>query len=242
MSEAVATDLDQYRQSLPPARASSRWPPCPNRAGFVVQNSTGLIIPARCDRTTCYSCITPVAIATGEALAMAAPDQWVTLTGLANVWGTVRASINAWRRRLIADGSVGGFAYNVEPNPAGRGSHAHVWWRGSPLDAAHVGNAAERSGMGRHAACGPAFAATHEYERPTIEYGLKMVLRERPESPTSLWPSASQYLAINGDRLVHATRGFWRDAGGAPLSGIREARRVAHQAGEPGVWRFVADL
>jgi hypothetical protein len=47
-----------------------------------------------------------------------------------------------------------------------------------------------------------------------IDYGLKMA-----ESEASL----RTYLDCNGDRLVHATRGYWRDAEGKGLPGVREA-------------------
>lgn len=57
-------------------------------------------------------------------------------------------------------------------------------------------------------------------DRPAVgvanpEYGLKMILRNRPEVLTELWPSAERYLEFNGGRLVHPSRGFWRDRNGA---------------------------
>jgi hypothetical protein len=64
---------------------------------------------------------------------------------------------------------------------------------------------------------------------PSLEYGLKAVLVDRPPEPTRLWPAAVEYLALNGGRLVNASRGFWVDWQGDQVEGgVVRARVVAH--------------
>jgi hypothetical protein len=51
---------------------------------------------------------------------------------------------------------------------------------------------------------------------------------ERPEDLLAL------HLTLNGGKLLHATRHFWRNANGETLQGIRVARREARTASRPG--------
>lgn len=56
---------------------------------------------------------------------------------------------------------------------------------------------------------------------------MKAVL-ERPEGTSSMPEQAQQYLTLNGGRLLHSTRQFWRDAAtGERLSGVRAAAVAA---------------
>ncbi len=64
-----------------------------------------------------------------------------------------------------------------------------------------------------------------------VGYGMKLAQAEATKQA---------YLDANGGRLVHATRGFWRDGkGGTPLKGIRVAQKLwveRSRTGEPGDW------
>jgi hypothetical protein len=70
-----------------------------------------------------------------------------------------------------------------------------------------------------------------------VGYGLKMA-----QAKVTL----DIYLQANGARLVHATRGFWRDDQGKALAGQREAMTWASRSAkdDQGVWVLVreADL
>lgn len=201
---------------------------------------SGLVVPARCDRTSCWACIVPVAISTGEAIAMAQPTQALTLTNLPRLWQGVRDRMTRFGRALRRRGVKGAYAYHVEPNPGDTDrTHTHVWFRGDHLDQSLLRDVAAASGMGRVVLEKAATPATTSYDVPTLDYGLKMVLANRPTDPGALWPSAETYLRLNGGKLVHATNSFWRSWGGEALQ-LRAARRLAHNGGLPRSRLFVA--
>jgi hypothetical protein len=77
-------------------------------------------------------------------------------------------------------------------------------------------------GLDVHAGAWNARAA----EDPMVAYGMKTALAE--SSDTSVSPTTRQFLALNGGRLVHASRAFYREgAGGARIATRREAERRA---------------
>jgi hypothetical protein len=218
---------------VPPDRSQARhrgrgWPACPRRAGRLVLTRTGLAVPDRCDRLNCWSCVIPQAIRTGEAMAMARPTKAVKLTGLPVVWESAREVMRRFRRTLTRRGTVGEFAYFVEPNPGDSTmAHAHLWWRGDKLTIPKLCDAAATAGLGPVANLRLGYGEDIHHAIPTIEYGLKMILVDRPDEPTGWWPTARDYLSLNGEQLVHATNGFWQDWRGQPLT-LRTARVVAH--------------
>jgi hypothetical protein len=68
---------------------------------------------------------------------------------------------------------------------------------------------------------------------------MKTVLDGSPTG-ASLPAATIAFLEVNGGRLGHATRGFWRDGPGVPLSGVKEAERVATGSLGGGPWVFIA--
>ena len=226
-------DLDLYRQTSTVARPRRRWPACPAKHGLSVLNrATGELVPARCDRLTCFACLVPSAISTARAIAWARPRQWVTLTRVGDSWQAARRQVRRFRQQLQRLGVGGEFAYHVEPNPSGTGQHAHLWWWGDPLDAEIV----RRASGGAYAAVGEIWISNN-YEIPTLEYGMKMVLWDRPDSPRWLSVLLTEFLDVNGGRLVHQTRDYFRDATGTTV-GIDEARRQAKGV-RRGTWELV---
>jgi hypothetical protein len=161
---------------------------------------------------------------------MARPTQAITLTKLPRGWQPVQQLVAKFKAALARRGVRGRYAWHVEPNAdPGTGAHCHLWWRGETLDAPLLREAALAAGAGPHVDVRAASAASVAHKVPTIDYGLKMILRDRPEHPEALWAAAVEYLDLNGGRLVHSTHGFYEDWHGRPVKGgLRAARRVAH--------------
>ncbi|WP_139982968.1 hypothetical protein [Nocardioides litoris] len=218
--------------------ARTRWSECPNTDHYRLNLDTGQLIKAYCKRLTCPSCIVPRAIGVGQAIALAEPSHMVTVTQLGNEWTTIHAGMRKFTARLRRLGTDAQFAYHVEPFANGLNSHAHLWWRGAAPDADTVSKATRAAGIGWHHMVSPAPDPTEHYRVPSHEYGLKLVLDDRPEDPSELWPGAQTYLAMNGNRLVHTTRGFWLDAAGSPCTLARaQSDARGHRRGQ---WVSVA--
>jgi hypothetical protein len=152
-----------------------------------------------------------------------------------DIWARIRFNLNVFRRNLRRLGFAVQDAFHVEANPLGTGHHAHLWtWGPSLLDEAAVSEAAVRAGMGREVWVG-------HRERPAgapLWYGMKTVLDFA--HPTQLAPEISQYLELNGGRLLHASRGFWRDAEGREIrGGVRAAAKLARRQGSDDEWAIV---
>lgn len=163
---------------------------------------------------------------------MAQPQQALTLTGLPRVWQQAQKLMGRFRRALTRRGLRGEYAFHLEPNPSDdRGAHCHAWWRGERLSQSVLSEVAQVSGMGSVAFEKQAEIASLDYAVATVDYGMKSVLRDRPEHPDAMWPAAATFLELNGDKLVHATNGFWRDWLLQPLD-LRMARSIAHN------WRW----
>lgn len=221
-----------------PKRQRRGWPPCPNTSGRVVDTMNGTLVHPYCKRLTCYSCIVPRAIRTAEAIALASPQQWVTLSRVGLTWPAAHAGVRRFRARLTRLGVFGDFCYHVEPFASQQESHAHLWWRGDVLRAEDVGAAAISARLGSHVELDKAFIPVEAYARPSIEYGLKMILWDRPDEPTEMWPSARAYLDLNGGRLTHGTASFWLDRSGTPCT-QGQAESAAHGSAA-NRWRWSA--
>jgi hypothetical protein len=141
------------------------------------------------------------------------------LTQVGNDFPTVRARMKRATYDLRGMGVELAWCWQVEPNPAGTGHHVHYWQRGSFVPQHLLSKVAVRRGMGRVATVQrwrPTQAATtYGVKLAGVRYGLKLA----EESDTM-----SGYLAANGGRLVHASRGFWRNREGEHV-GQREAMK-----------------
>jgi hypothetical protein len=116
--------------------------------------------------------------------------------------------------------------YHIERNPRGTGFHAHLFQHGDYIEQSLLQTLCERRGMGFPyiTAWRPTSIRAHGYAlKEATGYGLKGAARSE---------TLRDYLAMNGGRLVHASREFWRDASAErgvpprPLSGVAAARRV----------------
>ena len=205
---------------------------CPNRpTRDLVGTTTGLMLPAGRYSQRCPVCVQTVARRYAAAIGMARPDQHLLLTDVGDTWPEIRARVNYLRRDLKRRGYELQDAYHVEPFASGLGCHVHMWvWGPSRLASDDARAAALRAGMGRE---------THVSDRRSpagapLAYGLKMVL-EGPPGP-ELREAARLYLTLNGGRLVHPTRGFWRDGSGAPIRGARLAQKQARASHATEEW------
>lgn len=159
------------------------------------------------------------------AIGLARPERFGTLTLVGDDWQQVRArmfrlayDIRQSRRHLQ-------WCWHVEANPAGTGHHVHFWQRGQWIAQAALVSMARRRGMGevvdirRWKAKGGA-AVTYGVKLAGINYGVKDVERD---------DTMPRYLADNGGRLVHASRGWWLRRDGTACgqrAAMKEAARV----------------
>lgn len=191
-----------------------------------MNKETGEIRPARCGRLACPYCVRIEAHGVALAIGLAHPERAIRLSLVGETWQERRQRIYRLRYRIRAAGYSTADCYHVEPNPKGTGHHAHMWQYGDFLPQAELQTLARREGLGipyieRIRSDSFAF-----YGLKGVGYGLKGV-------------GDDSYLDANGRRLVHASRGFWRDLEGRPISrirgAVREARRVAYGVSE-GRW------
>lgn len=209
--------LDYYAQSS----SRSSWRPCPNRHGrqaLVV--ATGVLIPATCGRLHCCVCVRAEAFRYSRAIGVVGPTQAILLTGGAMDWSTNQRKLNRFRSQVRR--RVGRYedVAHVERNPSALGTHLHLFAWGDHLDGETVRTCARLAGFGDWAGVEPIRTANGK----ALAYGLKVVISGSNEGP-DLPGDSRDYLDLNGGRLGHATRGFWRDHDGRPVKGWREAAR-----------------
>jgi hypothetical protein len=187
---------------------------------------TGEVAWARCGRLACAPCSVLNARRRSAAIAWAEPRRAITVTLLADAgdedpWQTARRRWNRTReylKRLSID--PGETVLHLEPNPKGTGYHGHVWQHSdSPIPKVALQEAAHRAGAGwtRIEAIRSRRSAG-AYGLKGMGYGLKGVTEESPR----------EYLRVNGGRLTHQSRGFFRGLG------VRDAEREA--SGSGGQW------
>ncbi len=240
--EAEHSSLALYRESFPDQEASERLTHCPRKVGYVLVNrALGLTTPARCKANSCLYCGPVNAHLVAGALAAVRPQRMVRFSLVGNEWSTSRYRINKVTDLLRREGYQWNLAYHVEPNPAGTGRHAHGYQYGSFVPQALLQNVCERAGMG--------YPDIRKWEPPRqdpgkpVGYGLKLAGIDYGLKMADTEENLRTYLDCNGDRLVHATRGYWRDAEGKALAGVREAMTAfARSKGNDeriGTWELV---
>jgi hypothetical protein len=182
--------------------------------------STGEVFPARCKANFCGWCGPLNASLLGGAIALARPERAILLTDVGNDWQTVREGMKQIAYRVRRDtGASLNWCWHVEPNPKGTGQHAHAWQWGDFLPQRALSAAAGSVGMGKVAFVNrvkskPGQAMGYGMKLAGVAYGLKLAQAEA---------TMKVYREANGNRLVHASRGFWRGEDGKPYAGQREA-------------------
>lgn len=158
-------------------------------------------------------------------MALACPERSYLLTLAGRDWQTVRMRVGRWRYRIRQVAPGWQDCWHVEPNPSGSGEH-HVhglaWGPYLPIETAR--RAAEREGLG-------SWLGLRRIRglQSAAMYGVKLAALAASAYSVKGVDDLELFLEANGGRMVHASRGFWRDGGGASLPGVGVARRVAGQ-------------
>lgn len=189
----------------------------PSRTHELMNLETGEIRPAGCRRLSCPACVRVLAWRRSLAIAWARPSLAVTLTLIApadspDPWQDARKGHNRWRDYYLRSGGRSfESVLHVERNPAGTGYHGHLWLWGPRLDFDRSDAAARRAGLGWvHTERIRQADSAGAYGLKGLTYGLK-----------GAGDDTGEYLRLNGGRLTHQSRGFFR---GLP---VRDAEREA---------------
>lgn len=176
-------------------------------------------VRGRCRSNGCLTCAPKEAWLTAGALGLARCERHVRISNVGNDWETVQRRLNELVRTLRSAGYEWSWAYSAEPNPGVPGFHVHGWQRGSFVSQAVLQHACERVGLGQ-----PWIGAITRREGAPLPYGLKVAL-ELPDLPVDVAVvQLRSFLAINGNRLIHSSRGFWCGLDGRPVP-LRHAQR-----------------
>lgn len=239
MSEGTPdTSLALYAKSVAnPEGEIRRLERCPRRTKeWLWNDATGVLVPLRCRAHACEFCIVVNARVTGLAIAGARPTRAILLTLVGDEWQTIRNRMKRLAWRVRREGYRLQWCWHVEPNPKGTGHHVHAWQRGDFLPQGRLSEIASGEGMGEFVR----ISQIRQTKGP-VNYGMKLAGIDYGMKHAE----AVGYLAANGGRLVHSSRGFWIGENGEKLP-LREAQTVwarrAHDVAEvPGQWRRVRD-
>jgi hypothetical protein len=228
-----ASGLDPYHQTSTNSEVADELlvgPGCPSRRGMVFLNlTTGQVVPARCGKLSCAYCAKRNAYRRSLAIALAKPERALTLTLVADAdeqdpWAVARRRVNRtreWLKRMNVD--PGQWVTHVEPNPQGTGFHAHIWQHGSFIAKAALQEAGHHAGTGwTRVERVRQTASAASYGLKGMSYGLKGVTGQQDASTV-------EYLRVNGGRLTHQSRAFFRGADGETLP-VRQAEYAALRA------------
>lgn len=229
-----APGLDIHRQSsttndepgdLPDATGGR----CPKRLGWVFFNDrSGEIVPARCGRNGCDYCLPLNARRRAGAMAWMGCDRSITLTNLADSddddpWPTARRRYNRIREYLLRESvEPGAWGVFIERGGSTGMVHAHVAQRGpSAIPKRVLQECAHRAGAGwtriEKIRAGAGFSSY-------VGKGFSTYIGKGFSAA-----NAHEALALNGGRLGHFSRGFFRSPAGVTL-GVRDAERLASEA------------
>lgn len=208
---------------------------CPRRIGFwFVSRSTGVMVRARCRAHFCGYCGPVNARIEGMAISLAEPRRALLLTKLPGTHQERRTRVKLLLRQLRRDGYTIEMCWHVEPNPAENGHHIHGWQHGDYIPQGHLQERCLGLGLGipfiNEVRQKVGRGSSVGYGLKGVKYGLK-----NAESVESM----HAYLDANGGRLVHATRGFWRDGDERVTLGEARKRSSEHRGSDPGPWELV---
>lgn len=207
------TSLATYRVHQPAATRAARCP----RFEHVIGDRR----PA-CMRTCCPICVRAVAVEAGRAMALVAPTHSYLLTLVGPDWQAIQTNMTRLVRRVRRRNPKFQHAWHVEANPDGTGNHIHGWcWGDIPAEGL-LREAAVMSGMGSFVSIRP--WRLRKSDDPVIAYGMKAVTG--PQFGRS--SEAQEFLGLNGGKVMHASRGFYRDPStGEQFVTRRDAERRA---------------
>jgi hypothetical protein len=183
-------------------------------------------MPMMCRSLSCPVCIRVIANRHGAAIAYARPQQLLLLTQVGESWETLQRRMNHLWEYIRRDGLPIQAAWHAEHNPAKTGTHIHAWSHSGHVDRQTLRRHAVQAGMGPYVRVRP--VRIPKGDPPRLVYGMKSVFTD-PVVGDALTHEASSFLSLNGDRLVHATQGYFRDLDGRQLS-IRGCATRAYES------------
>jgi hypothetical protein len=207
---------------------------CPNAAGAIwVRLPTGERRPRRCGRLSCSYCGPRIALGTAKAIALARPELSAVLT----TWGEdvpsepealfriFAEAVNFVTRALRSKG-VWEYVWVLELSET-RIAHVHVLAWGQRVSSSRFRRAAQEAGM--------RWGDVQPIRHPPI---LARYILKLPLAPLDLGLDGeacmAAHLSLNGGKLVHSSRRFWRAGVDHPLPGLRAARAAARHLAPPG--------
>lgn len=165
------------------------------------------------------------------AIAHARPERLITLTDVGVTWSQVRSRMKRVRHEVAKRHRIE-WCWSIEANPRGTGLHVHAWQRGGFIPQKLLSEVSRREGMGVVADI--RFVANPDRRR--AQYSVKSAgytLKEAAKGSLS----AQEWIALNGGRLTHQSRGFFGEGG------VRVAERAAllDHFGEAHQWEVRQD-
>jgi len=181
---------------------------------------TGEIHPWRCKRNRCARCGPINAHLVAGAIALAEPERLVTLTRVGDDWQTIRSRVRDLSYDVRRSGRDWNVAWSVEPNPKGTGHHVHALHYGAFVPQRTLSRLSDAAGLGPvvdiRRVTRRLEASRYGLKLAASAYGVKMADGE-----------LESYLRCNGGRVIHTSRGFWRDGPGRPIRSTRGAVQLA---------------
>jgi len=207
---------------MEPSSREARWSVCPAWQYESLDHRTGELRPTfapRCRRNDCPSCGPWKARIIELTLHVAQPELLVTIGPIQVEPHEISTQVSRYRQRVRrATSSPVQDAYFVESYTSRSEPHLHMYSFGAALRQDMVVSAAMATRLGDE---------THIDVQPithhgNLGYGMKMITRPKSET------DRSEFLRLNGGRLVHASRGFWRGPDGVVQEGgyLTSYRRV----------------
>ena len=210
------TSLALKDQSLPPQGV------CPRAGGKWVNDETGEWFWDACKRHSCVICGPRAAHVTALAIAVCEPERFVRFSLAGDDWPTIRSRVFRVSYDVRAAGFSWNLAYAVERNPKGTGFLAHAYQWGDFVPQRRLQAICSRRGMGF-----PDIRSWKQLGAQGTAYAMKAATGYAMKGADRA-DGLREYLDLNGGRLIHASRGFWRDGPkGGRLAGIDAARAVA---------------
>lgn len=156
----------------------------------------------RCKRNGCEYCLRVNAVQAANAAAAQRPERFVTLTLVGNEWPTIRNRVKRFVFEARAAGMELELWWTVEVNPKGTGHHVHALQHGRYMDLQALRGCARRAGLG------------WRWLKPERIRNVEDAAGYALKAATYVSKETAVSLAMNGGRVGHTTRGYWREPGG----------------------------
>ena len=199
---------------------------CPSPVGFFIDHD-GQRRPRSCRRLRCPRCGPRVTLSTVKAIELAGPHSSAVLTlprratpqnerALLRAFASV---LGAVANDLRADGLTFEYCWVVELDSRLK-PNLHVLYHGDRISSIRFRSALARAG-------GQGDTQPIRHLKILARYIVKLPLcgLDLPDIDASA--ALDLHARLNGGKILHASRRFWRDADGSPLSGVRAARLAA---------------